>query len=338
MKISESLPLLINGDDLSREDTSFVVKEILEGVSTDSQIVAFLSALSAKGESVDEIVGAAEVMREFSQKVNVSKDGLVDTCGTGGSGIGIFNVSTTASFIASACGARIAKHGNRTATRNSGSADLLEQAGVSLNLKPDQVARCINEIGIGFMYAPAHNNAMKHVAGPRKEMGVKTIFNILGPLTNPAGAPNQVMGVYDKKWLKPMAEVLKELGSKHVLVVHSKDHLDEISIAEETYVAELIDGGVIEYKICPEDFGFLRHPIKELLVKSPEHSLLLAKEALQGTNEAAAAMVAMNAGAALYAANVVDDISQGVLLAKEAIKDHRGLEKLNELAAFSQSL
>ena len=338
MKIFESLPLLINGEDLSREDMSSIIKEILEGASTGAQIGAFLSALSAKGESINEIIGAAKVMREFSQKVNVPQEGLVDTCGTGGSGIGIFNVSTTASFIASACGARIAKHGNRSATRNSGSADLLEQAGVSLDLTPNQVGRCIEELGIGFMYAPAHNSAMKHVAGPRKEMGIKTIFNILGPLTNPASAPNQVMGVYDKKWLKPMVEVLKELGSKHVLVVHSKDRLDEISISEETYIAELINGSTKEYQICPEDFGFSRYPIEDLLVQSPEQSLLLAKNALQGTNEAASAMVAMNAGATLYAANVVTDISQGVLLARDAIEDNRGLEKLNELAAFSQSL
>ena len=338
MKITEVLPSLKNNEDLSEEEMSLVVQEILEGSCKDAQIIDFLAALSSKGESVDEIVGAASVMRKLSQKVVVSTEGLVDTCGTGGSGIGIFNVSTAASFVASACGAKVAKHGNRTATRKSGSADLLEQAGISLKLNPSQVGRCIEEVGIGFMFAPAHHSAMKHVAGPRKEMGVKTIFNILGPLTNPANAPNQVMGVYTKRWLKPMAEVLKELGSKHVLVVHSKDSLDEISIADETYVTELINGSIKEYTICPEDFGFSRHSIDDLLVQSPEESLLLVKEALRGENEVAASMVAMNAGAVLYAANVVKDIKQGVLLAKDAIESKKGLKKLNELASFSKSL
>ena len=338
MEIKEALSEIIKGQDLQREDMSSVMLQILEGRSTDAQIGAFLVALSIKGESIDEIISAVGVMRELSIKVEVDSKYLVDTCGTGGTGVSIFNVSTASAFVASACGARVAKHGNRSATRSSGSADLLEQAGLSLELSPKDVSRCIEEVGMGFMFAAAHHSAMKYAIGPRKEIGLKTMFNILGPLTNPAGALNQVVGVYHKRWVRPIAEVLKELGSIHVLVVHSKDHLDEISIADETYVAELINGSIKEYVIKPEDFGFSKQPLGDLIVFSPSESLSLVKQGLLDKNYAASSMIAMNAGAALYAAGVTNSLRKGVLIATECVKSGKGVEKLEELVSFSQSL
>ena len=338
MEIKTALSEIIKGRDLQREDMTSVMFQILEGRSTDAQIGAFLAALSIKGESIDEVVGVVSVMRELSEKVEVDTHHLVDTCGTGGTGVGIFNVSTASAFIACACGAKVAKHGNTSATRKSGSADLLEEAGLSLELSPKEVSRCIEEIGIGFMFAPAHHTAMKHAVGPRKEMGIKTIFNIVGPLTNPAGALNQVIGVYNKRWLKPIAEVLRELGSQHVLVVHSKDHLDEISIADETYVAELLNGSIQEYVIKPEDFGFKKHSLEDLMVSSASESLSIIKQGFLDKNQAASSMIAMNAGAALYVSGVSVSLKQGVIIAMECIKDGKGLKKLDELISFSQSL
>ena len=338
MEIKEALSEIIKGQDLQREDMSSVMLQILEGRSTDAQIGAFLVALSIKGESIDEVISAVGVMRDLSIKVEVGSKYLVDTCGTGGTGVSIFNVSTASAFVASACGARVAKHGNRSATRSSGSADLLEQAGLSLELSPKDVSRCIEEVGMGFMFAAAHHSAMKYAIGPRKEIGLKTMFNILGPLTNPAGALNQVVGVYHKRWVRPIAEVLKELGSIHVLVVHSKDHLDEISIADETYVAELVNGSIKEYVIKPEDFGFNKQPLDDLIVSSPSESLSLVKQGLLDKNYAASSMIAMNAGAALYAAGVTNSLRKGVLIATECVKSGKGVEKLEELVSFSQSL
>ena len=338
MEIKTALSEIIKGRDLQREDMTSIMFQILEGRSTDAQIGAFLAALSIKGESIDEVVGVVSVMRELSEKVEVDTHHLVDTCGTGGTGVGIFNVSTASAFIACAGGAKVAKHGNTSATRKSGSADLLEEAGLSLELSPKEVSRCIEEIGIGFMFAPAHHTAMKHAVGPRKEMGIKTIFNIVGPLTNPAGALNQVIGVYNKRWLKPIAEVLRELGSQHVLVVHSKDHLDEISIADETYVAELLNGSIQEYVIKPEDFGFKKHSLEDLMVSSASESLSIIKQGFLNKNLAASSMIAMNAGAALYVSGVTVSLEQGVIIAMECIKDGKGLKKLDELISFSQSL
>ena len=256
MDIQSAISQVSARRNLTREDMSEIILEILEGKVTDAQIGAFLIALSMKGETVDEVLGAVGVMRDLSTKVEIDEPNLIDTCGTGGTGIGIFNVSTTSALVASSCGAKIAKHGNRSATRKSGSADLLEQAGVSLSLTPEQVASCIQEIGLGFMFAQAHHSAMRHVVGPRKEIGQKSIFNVLGPLTNPASAKRQVLGVYDKKWMTPIAEVLDELGSEHLLIVHSRDGLDEISLASPTYVTEMRDGKISEYEVSPEDFNF----------------------------------------------------------------------------------
>ena len=300
MNITSAISKITSGLSLKESEMSDVMLDLLEGRATDAQIGAFLIALDMKGETVEEVLGAAKIMRKLSAKVEVNKDKLVDTCGTGGSGIVIFNVSTTAAFVACACGARVAKHGNRSATRKSGSADLLEAAGVSLELNPSQVSDCIENVGLGFMFAPGHHSAMKHVIGPRKEIAHKSIFNILGPLTNPASTPNQVMGVYDEKWMKPVAEVHQSLGSKNVMVVHSEDNLDEISIASKTKVVELREDKISEYVISPEEFGLELQPLDELKVNSPEESLSMAKKALNGEHSAASSMVALNAGAALY--------------------------------------
>ena len=338
MHIQEGIKTIMTGQDLSREEISSVMNQILTGSASEAQIGAFLVSLSFKGESVDEVIGSAQVMRKLSSKVSVDKKNLVDTCGTGGVGIEIFNVSTTAAFVASSCGAKVAKHGNRSATRKSGSADLLEAAGVAIDLNPEQVKTCIEEVGLGFMYAPAHHSAMKHAVGPRKELAIKTIFNLLGPLTNPAGALNQVLGVFDVRWVRPIAEVLKGLGSQHVLVVHSEDGLDEISIAAPTKVAELKDGNIEEYSISPQDFNLKTLSIEELKVDSPQASLELAKKALSDKHLAASQMVAMTAGAALYVSGLAKELEEGIKLSLESIATGKGLEKLEHLSSLSQSL
>jgi len=338
MKIEDGIKKINFGQNLSRKEISSVMNQILTGLASENQIKSFLLSLSSKGESVEEVIGSAEVMRSLSTKVPVNTKHLVDTCGTGGVGSGIFNVSTTAAFVASSCGAKVAKHGNRSATRKSGSADLLEVAGVSLDLNPEQVKDCIEKVGLGFMFAPVHHSAMKYAIGPRKELGIKTIFNLLGPLTNPAGALNQVLGVFDSKWIRPLAEVLKELGSENVLVLHSEDGLDEISSASSTSIAELRGGEINEYSISPEDFGLKILPIENLKVSSPEESLQIAKEALRGENQAATQMVAMTSGAALYVAGLAGSLKEGIDMSLHNISEGRGLKKLDELVEYSQSL
>ena len=335
MDIQSAISQVSARRNLSREDMSEIILEILEGKVTDAQIGAFLIALSMKGETVDEVLGAVGVMRDLSTKVEIDEPNLIDTCGTGGTGIGIFNVSTTSALVASSCGAKIAKHGNRSATRKSGSADLLEQAGVSLSLTPEQVASCIQEIGLGFMFAQAHHSAMRHVVGPRKEIGQKSIFNVLGPLTNPASAKRQVLGVYDKKWMTPIAEVLDELGSEHLLIVHSRDGLDEISLASPTYVTEMRDGKISEYEVSPEDFNFETDTLEGLQVNSPQESLDLAKLALQGEHKKASSMICMTAGAALYVSGIANSLESGVELAKRSVESGEGLKKLNQLVEFT---
>ena len=249
MDIKTALDNVVNGQDLSSAEMRDVMRQIMTGNAGDAQIGAFLVALRIKGETIDEIAGAVEVMRELATGVQVAGEHLVDIVGTGGDESNLFNVSTASTFVVAAAGGRVAKHGNRSVSSNSGAADLLEAAGVNLNLSPAQVGLCVEELGVGFMFAPAHHSAMKHAIGPRKELGLRTIFNILGPMTNPAGVTRQLIGVYKKELCKPMAEVLGRLGAEHIMVVHSADGLDEISIAEQTFVAEYRDGGVREYII-----------------------------------------------------------------------------------------
>ena len=338
MIIQKALQQLIERRDLTQADMHAAMMAVMTGEATPAQIGAFLVALRMKGETVTEITAAAQVMRELSNKVElrVKRKHLVDTCGTGGSGIPLFNISTASAFVVACAGGFVAKHGNRSVTSKSGSADLLEAAGVNLDLAPEQVAKCVNEIGVGFMFAVKHHSAMKHAIGPRREIGVRTIFNVLGPLTNPAAAPNQVLGVFDKNLVRPLAEVLKNLGSEHVLVVHSEDGLDEISLAEPTFVAELKDGDIREYTITPESLGLKTHPLDSLRIDDATQSLALVKTALTDNHSAAADIVALNAGAAIYAANLCSTLQQGVDMARDILGTGIAWEKLQEFAVFTQ--
>jgi anthranilate phosphoribosyltransferase len=274
-------------------------------------------------------------MRSLATPVKIKADRLVDTCGTGGDGSRTFNISTTVAFVVAAAGGKVAKHGNRSVSSVSGSADVLEKAGVHLSISPQQVARCVETIGVGFMFAPSHHSAMKHAVGPRKEMGVRTIFNLLGPLTNPAGAKRQVMGVYGKQWVRPIAEVLQRLGSEHVMVVHAADGMDEISINAETFVAEATPDTIKEYSITPEQFGLQRAPLSALEVSSVDDSLAIVKAVLGKEPGPAADIVALNAGAAIYVAGIADSLQEGVALAQDAIGSGLALAKLNELAQLT---
>jgi anthranilate phosphoribosyltransferase len=340
MDIKQALELVVLGTNLSAAEMRDVMRQIMTGNATDAQIGAFLVALRMKGESIDEIAGAVEVMRELVTGVNVSGEGLVDIVGTGGDESNLFNVSTASTFVVAAAGGSVAKHGNRSVSSNSGAADVLEAAGVNLNLSPDQVALCVQELGVGFMFAPAHHSAMKHAIGPRRELGLRTIFNILGPMTNPAGVTRQLIGVYDQALCKPMAEVLGRLGAEHIMVVHSADGLDEISIARETAVAEYKDGVVREYSIAPEDFMLSRQSLEGLSVDNAEQSLELIKDALSKKPSAngakAADLIALNAGAALYVAGCADSIKEGVAMAQDAIGAGLARANLTDLATFTQ--
>lgn len=338
MNMQQAIAAVIDKRDLSTDEMASVMRLIMTGEATQAQIGGFLIGLRMKGETVDEITGAAQVMRDLVARVDISGPNLVDTCGTGGDGASIFNVSTAGAFVVAAAQGKVAKHGNRSISSKSGSADLLEAAGINLDLTPEQVASCIDHVGLGFMFAPAHHSAMKHAIGPRREMGVRTIFNVLGPLTNPAMVKNQVLGVFAKELVRPMAEVLQRLGSEHVLVVHSADGLDEISIADETHVAELKDGNIQEYTICPEDFGLPRCSLEGLVVEDAEASLKLIKQTFKSGDGAAADIIALNAGAALYASNIADTLKEGVLLAQDAIDSGLALEKMSELASHTRCL
>lgn len=338
MNIQRAIQNLVDRHDLAHDEMHAVMMSVMTGEATAAQIGAFLVALRMKGETVAEITAAAQVMRELSSKVElaVNRKHLVDTCGTGGSGIPLFNISTGGAFVVACAGGFVAKHGNRSVTSKSGSADLLEAAGVNLALSPEQVAKCVREIGVGFMFAVNHHTAMKHAIGPRREIGVRTIFNVLGPLTNPASAPNQVIGVYDRALVRPLAEVLKNLGSEHVLVVHSLDGLDEISLCAPTVIAELKNGEIREYTITPEDVGISARPIDELYVDDARQSLVRVKQALTDNHSAAADIVALNAGAAIYAANLCATLKQGVDMARDVLGTGIAWEKLQEFAVFTQ--
>tara|TARA_R110000824_G_scaffold379013_1_gene570767 strand:- start:78145 stop:79164 length:1020 start_codon:yes stop_codon:yes gene_type:complete len=334
MQMRDAINAVMRREDLSFDAMHALMRQIMTGDASDAQIGGLLVGLAMKGESAVEISAAAQVMRELMKRVELKAENVVDIVGTGGDGANLFNVSTAASFVAAAAGAHVAKHGNRSVSSSSGSADLFDVAGIYLDLKPDQVARCIEQVGVGFMFAPNHHPAMRYAIGPRREMGVRTLFNILGPLTNPAGAPNQVLGVYAAELVPLMAEVLKTLGSRHVMVVHSDDGLDEISLAGPTLVAELKEGEITQYTITPEELGIERQSLATLKANSAEDSLRLVKAALSGEG-AAADMVALNAGAALYCAGVADTLKEGVMVAQDAQASKLPLEKLKELSHFT---
>lgn len=338
MDLPSAIRRLADGQDLARSEMQDVMSLIMHGEATPAQIGAFLVALMIKGETVEEIVGAATIMRDLAARVETTATDIVDTVGTGGDGAKLFNVSTASALVASAAGATVAKHGNRAATGTSGSADALEAAGVNIAISPAQVARCIDEVGIGFMFAPTHHAATRHAIGPRREIGVRTIFNLLGPLTNPAGARFQLVGVFDRKWVRPLAEVFAAMGSRHTLVVSSVDGIDEISLATETEVAEYRDGEISTYRIAPEQFDIDRQPLAAITVRDAAHSLELINQALAGTPGAAFDMVALNAGATIYAADLADSLAAGVERARQVLASGQALAKLQQLAAFTSGL
>jgi anthranilate phosphoribosyltransferase len=339
--ITQALDTVVNNQNLAAAEMRDVMRQIMTGQATAAQVGAFLVALRMKGESIDEIAGAVEVMRELAAGVEVSGDYLVDIVGTGGDESNLFNVSTASSFVVAASGGRVAKHGNRSVSSSSGAADLLEAAGVNLSLSPEQVAQCVDQLGVGFMFAPAHHSAMKHAIGPRRELGLRTIFNILGPMTNPAGVEQQLIGVYDQALCRPMAEVLGRLGAKHIMVVNSADGLDEISIADETNVAEFKDGKITEYAIKPEAYFGNRQSLDGLSVSDAKQSFDIISDALgkqQGENaEKAADLIAINAGAALYVAGCAADLKQGVAMAQDAIVSGLARAKISDFAAFTRA-
>ncbi|WP_372738466.1 anthranilate phosphoribosyltransferase [Neptunomonas sp.] len=338
MDIKQALTAVVDRKDLSMAEMQAVMQQIMSGQATDAQIGGLLIALRMKGETVDEITAAASVMRSLAVPVNIQAENAVDIVGTGGDSANLFNVSSACSFVVAAAGGHVAKHGNRSVSSSSGSADLLEAAGVNLQLTPDQIARCIDSVGVGFMFAPQHHSAMKYAIGPRKEMSLRTIFNVLGPLTNPAGVKHYLLGVFDKALCRPLVESLQALGAKHALVVHAAEGLDEISLAGETHVAELKDGAVVEYTIVPEDVGLQRQPLAGLQVASSVESLALINAAFSGENAQAIDMIALNAGAALYAADQVASMTEGVALAKAVMLNGSAAHKMAELVTFSQGL
>jgi anthranilate phosphoribosyltransferase len=319
MDITTAIATVIDRRDLDPADMEAVMRQIMTGRATPAQIGGFLVGLRMKGETVDEITAAARVMRELATAVDIPGPHLVDTCGTGGDSASTFNISTASAIVTAAAGGRVAKHGNRSVSSSSGSADVLETAGVKLDLAPAQVSACIERVGVGFLFAPQHHSAMKHAIGPRKEMRVRTLFNLLGPLTNPAGAPNQVLGVFSADWVEPLAHVLKQLGSEHVLVVHAEDGLDEISIAAPTLVAELKDGVIATFTVTPEDFGMQRSSLDSIAVNDAAQSLAMINAVFDNQPGPAHDIVCLNAGAAVYAAGLADSLKDGVELAREVI-------------------
>jgi anthranilate phosphoribosyltransferase len=314
-----------------------VMTQIMSGECTPAQIGGFLVGMRMKGETVDEITAAAMVMRGLSTRVNVNLDHLVDTCGTGGDASGSFNISTASAIVTAAAGAHVAKHGNRSVSGATGSADVLEAAGVNLNITPEQVADCISQVGVGFMFAQKHHSAMRHAIGPRKEMATRTIFNVLGPLTNPANAPNQVIGVFDKALVGPIAHVLAQLGSRHVMVAHSDDGMDEVSVSAVTHIAELKDGEVKTYSVSPSDFGLEMTDIAALKVDTVAQSLAVIQSVLANTPGPARDIVCVNAGAAIYVSGIVDSWKAGVQMAQSVIANGKAANVLKELVEKSNS-
>ncbi len=338
MSMPSAIRAVTERRDLTRSEMQSVMHTIMTGEATPAQIGGFLVGLRMKGETIDEITAAAQVMRELATRVDVSGEHIVDIVGTGGDGSSTFNISTASCFVVAAAGGTVAKHGNRSISSKSGSADVLEAAGVNLDLAPEQVAKCVNEVGVGFMFAPKHHGAMKHAIGPRKEMGVRTVFNVLGPLTNPAAAPNQLLGVFSKELVEPLAHVLANLGSRHVLVVHSEDGMDEISISAPTFVAELKNGEVTTYTIQPEDFALTRADIASLKVDDAMESLAMVKGVLENRPGPARDIVQLNAGAAMYVAGLTDSLAAGVVKAGDVLASGKALAKLDALVDVSGSV
>ncbi len=337
MNYAQQLTHLIERQDLPFAEMRELMQHIMGGQLTTAQIAAVLVALRMKGETVEEIAAAAEVMRDLSSKVNAKHtDHLIDTCGTGGDGAKTFNISTASALVAAAAGAHVAKHGGRSVSSSCGSADVLEKLGVNVNLTPEKVAHCVDDIGVGFMFAPNHHSAMKHAAPVRKELGVRTLFNMLGPLTNPAGAQNQVVGVFRRDLTTKLAEVLRRLGSTHVMVVHGTDGMDEISISAPTFVAELKDGKVIEYTVQPEQFGLKPASLNAIQVSNADEAKAMLLDVLDNRPGAARDIVQLNAGAAIYVAGLSNSLAVGVRKAGEVLADGAAKAKLEQLVRVSK--
>ena len=336
----EALQRTIEHREIFHDEMLHLMRMIMSGDMSPVMMAALITGLRVKKETIGEITAAAQVMREFSTKVHVpDKTHLVDIVGTGGDGSHTFNISTCSMFVAAAAGAKVSKHGGRSVSSKSGSADVLESLGININLMPDAIARCIDEVGVGFMFAPNHHPAMKAVAPVRRELGIKTIFNILGPLTNPASAPNILMGVFHPDLVGIQVRALQRLGAEHAVVVYGRDGMDEVSLGAATLVGELKDGEITEYEIHPEDFGFTMASNRALRVETPEESRAMLMGVLENQDvpgvRAAQDIVALNAGAALYAANVSPDMARGIALAREAIESGAAARKLQALKAFT---
>jgi len=333
--IKEGIKKLVNAQNLSRGEMETIFGEIMEGQATPAQISAFIVALRLKGETVDEITGAAVTMKKFATKIKVKNDCVLDTCGTGGSGKHIFNISTLCALIASGAGVTVAKHGNRSVSSKSGSADLFEKLGVNIQAAPLIVEKCINEIGIGFLFAPSFHKAMKYAIGPRREIGIRTIFNVLGPLTNPAGATHQLLGVFDKKLTQPLAEVLGNLRIRHALVVCAADGLDEVSTTGETFVCEFKNGKVHNYSVTPEQYGFKRTRLENLQISGADDSLAIAQRLLDGEAGPLQDIVLLNAAFSLYAADAAPSVEKGIEMARESVTGGKAKEKLELLKKYT---
>lgn len=335
--MKEIIEKVINGQHLTEAEAASVMDQIMTGGATDAQIGSLLTALRIKGETVEEITGFAKVMREKATHIDCQDSPLVDTCGTGGDASGTFNISTVSAFVAAGAGVKVAKHGNRSVSSRCGSADLLKEFGVNIEVEPDVVVRCIDDIGIGFLFAPLLHGAMKYAIGPRREMGVRTVFNILGPLTNPAGASAQVLGVYAGHLTEPVAGVLSRLGCQRAYIVHGQDGLDEITTTTGTQVSEVLDGDIRQYIIHPEEFGIPRTDPDQLKGGGPEENAGIALGILKGEGGPKRDIVLLNAGAAIAAAGLADSIQEGIPLAEESLGSGAALDKLEQLKAVTNA-
>ena len=334
--IKDLIRQLLTKKDLTPLQMQEVMREILSGSVDTADIIAFLTSLNNKGETVGELTAAVNAMLKYVEPIIVDKPKILDTCGTGGDKKGTFNISTLAALVASGAGITVAKHGNRSLSSKCGSADILEALGVKIDMEPAQIKSCLEEIGIAFLFAPKLHSAMRHVMPARKQIPQKTIFNILGPLINPARATNQLIGVYSKDWVRPLAEVLRNLGSRHILVVHGADGLDEVTTTDKTYVTEVKDGQVKDYLIAPEDFGFKRSALEELSGGSLQDNVSLTLRLLSGEQGPRRDIVLLNAGCAIYAGDRAETITQGISLAQQSIDSGAALEKLNLLKEHSR--
>ncbi|MFF2908115.1 anthranilate phosphoribosyltransferase [Paenibacillus sp. NPDC057934] len=336
--IQSGLAGLIEGKDLSRNEARDIMGAIMDGKASSAQIGGLLTALRIKGETVDEITGFAEAMRGFGTHVSTESARLLDTCGTGGSGIHKFNISTVSAIISSAASVRVAKHGNRSASGRAGSADVLEALGVNIHLNAEQARQCLDSIGICFLFAQIYHPSMRHAAAPRRELGVRTVFNMLGPLTNPAGADRQLLGIYDRSKTATVATVLKELGSKRAMVVSSLDGLDEISISAPTLVSELKNGVVTTYEVTPQELGLTMHPLEDVLGGDAAENAAIITSVLQGQVSPYRDIVLANAGACIYVAGLADTLAGGVEKAKAVVDSGQALSKLEQLVAMTEEL